>query len=151
MKKIKYLFMSLVVFVCFLSPMASASASNYSTGKAVIPFYSQDASAASYYFVSNITDSPISVTVTLYNNDGTLVTDDNSSTTGRITGSAALLNFDDQNTDSTLTFTLNAHCTGSINLLIMATAHIGYGVIQWSQSGTTLQAMVVWSQLAVRV
>jgi|GEM_PF-5513069 hypothetical protein len=143
MKKFKYFFMSLVLVTCMLGSSASASASSYSTGKAVIPWYYQGTGDLSYYSVSNVTDYPIHVTVTLFNLDGSLVTDDNSSSSGRIYGSSQLLNYSDQLQDSTLTFTLNPHCTGNFMMYTSSISQSGYGTIQWRQDGSATQGLVV--------
>jgi len=143
MKKIKYLFMSLVVFVCFLSPEASASASNYSTGKAVMPFYYEAANGYVNYYISNITDAPIDVIITYYNSDGTLATDDNNSSTGRIKALNCVIdNYSEVTADTSLTFTLGAHKTIMYQLAATTTTYYGYGVIQWKQSGTALQGLI---------
>ena len=144
MKRFKAFFMSLVLLTCMLGSSVSVNAATYSTGKAVIPFFYQTSNNMYWYTVSNITDAPIDVTVTFYNSDGSMATDDSSSSTGRITGSSDLLNYSDQNTDSTLTFTLNPHSTGAINTDYSSTAYYGYGIIQWKQNGTTLQGLVAY-------
>lgn len=106
MKRFKYLFMSLVLIVCTIGSSGSASASSYSTGKAVISQYWHSSVAWSSYT-------------------------------------------DDQNTDSTLTFTLNAHCSGKLDTRINTTTQYGYGVIQWQQDGVALQGLVVNAALIV--
>jgi hypothetical protein len=139
------IFKGLLVFVLLVGLFATnftAQASSYSTGKAVIPAYLTSSSAKTVFSVSNITDEQISVTVTLYEKDGTIITDDNSSSAGRITGSN-LLNYDDQNTDSTLTFTLDAHCTGYFSTNYTSSVKFGYGVIQWQQDSNALLGLVV--------
>ena len=143
MKKIKVLLMSLVLITCMLGANGTVAASSYSSGKAFIPYYSQSDTLKTVYTVANITDSPITVTVTIYNADGTLVTDDNSSTTGRITASTDFLNYSDQNIDSSLTFTLNAHNTGYFIMNYNSAYNYGYGVINWTQNGTAVQGLVV--------
>ncbi|BCJ98131.1 hypothetical protein [Anaerocolumna chitinilytica] len=142
MKRLKYLFMALVMVTCLVSPSGIVSASSYSTGKAVIPWYVQSSSTMCGFSVSNITDKPINVTITLYNSDGTILLDDNSASTGFITGTSELLNYCDQNTDSTLTFTLNAHSTGTFQTYYNTISKSGYGVIKWEQDGTAIQGLV---------
>ncbi len=147
MKRFKALFMSLVLATCLLGTSASANAASYSTGKALIPTYRTNAETSCNYYVSNITDSPIDITITFYNEDGTLLIDDNSPTTGRIVAiNSQLINFNDQNADSSLTFTLNAHSSGLINLPTTTTPQVGYGIIQWTQNGKGLQGLVAWGQ-----
>ena len=148
MKRFKALFMSLVLVTCMLGSSSSVNAATYSTGKAIIPSIYYDQTTMTGVFLSNITDDFIDVTITLYNNSGILVTDDNSSSTGLITGSAQLINYNDNNLDSTLTFRLAAHSTGYFHLNNKLTAtgmDYGYGVIKWSQSGSQLQGLVAWA------
>jgi len=142
MRRFKLFFMCMVLVTCMLGSSASVNASSYSTGKAVIPSFLQSLDAMSIYFVSNITDCPIDVTVTFYNPDGTILIDDNNQSTGKVAG-FQMLNYKDQNTDSTLTFTLNAHCTGYFHLQKTPQTNFGYGIIQWKQESTALQGLVV--------
>ena len=147
MKRFKAFLMGLVLVTCMLGTSGTASASTYSTGKAVIPWYNQSSTTWCGYFVSNITNLPIDVSVTLYNEDGTVVTDDNSPGTGRITAniSGYLLNYNDQNTNSTLTFTISPHCTVYFKTgKITTSTYTGYGVIQWQQSSDSLQGLVCY-------
>lgn len=145
MKKLKALFMSLVLVICMLGASTSASASTYSSGKATIPFFSQSPTNWTGYYISNITDKPLDVTVTLYDSNGSLVIDDGSSSTGRIalsTTHSQPLNYSDKNTDSTVTFTINAHCTIYFKVDITSTLYFGYGDIQWRQSGSITDGLV---------
>ncbi len=149
MKRFKALFMSLVLLTCMLGTSSTVNAATYSTGKAVIPVYGAGGSNQTSINISNITDSPIDVTVTLYYPDGTIIIDDGSISTGLIYSTyATMLNYNDQHTDSTLTFTLNAHSTCRFKTNI-TTSQIqnGYGVISWSQNGTTLQGLVANASL----
>lgn len=146
MKKLKVLFMNLVLVMCMLGSSTSASASTYSSGKAIIPFFHENPNYWTGYYVSNITDNPINVTVKFYDSNGTLVTDDGSSTTGRITvasgGYLAPLNYNDHNADSTVTFTINAHCTAYFKMDLTTDTYVGYGDIQWQQNGSITQGLV---------
>lgn len=143
MKKFKVLMCLLICVTCTLGMSPVVRASSYSTGKAVIPLFIQDGTHSGMFTVSNITDNPISVTVTLYNSDGSILVDDNSANTGRITGTNELINFTDQNTDSTLTFTLSAHSTGIFYTYHNTpTTKYGYGIIKWQQDGNALQGLV---------
>lgn len=123
-------------------------ANSYSMGKAVIPSYEVAPTCATHFYVSNITDFPINVIMTLYKEDGSLLTDDNNISKGVIVGSGQLLNYCDKNTDSTVTFTLNAHCTGEVSVMYPNPLQRGYGVIQWNQDGNALQGLVAWGHMA---
>ena len=144
MKRFKAFLMSLVLVTCMLGTSGSVNAASYSTGKAVIPSYTTNSNSCCYCFVSNITDNPINVTVTLYDMDGSIVIDDNDASAGRITNVSGLLNYCDENSNSSLTFTLNAHSTGVFSLPFTTSLHIGYGVINWFQDSNALQGLVAW-------
>jgi hypothetical protein len=151
MKKLMYFFMSFVLVTSILGVKSSANASSYSTGKAIIPSYVEQYAFATVFNVSNITDNPITVTVTLFNTDGTILTDDNNMNAGRISG-VNLLNYSDQNTDSTLTFTLNPHATGQIiTKMNTSITNVGYGVIQWRQEGNAAYGLVAHSNVVYNV
>lgn len=143
MKKIKYLLVAFVIFICFLGSSVGVSAVTYSSGKAFIPsFYTSTNSAESYY-VSNITDYPIEVIVTFYNNDGTIVTDDNNSGAGRIKAVLSTIeNYSEVTPDTSLTFTLAAHKTVIFQLPNTTTTYFGYGTIEWKQNGTTIHGLI---------
>jgi hypothetical protein len=143
MRRFKFLVMSLVLLTCLIGSQATISASSYSTGKAVIPTFYQGPITRSSFYVSNITDSPIEVIVTLYDSDGSIVIDDNDPAAGRIMGSSELLNYNELNTDCTLTFTLNSHGTGNFRISMYTEVKYGYGIIQWKQGGNVLQGLVV--------
>jgi hypothetical protein len=122
-----------------------------STGEALLNHFYYNGSASDYtwLYVHNITDNPINVSMTIYKDDGTILTDDGTSSTGLVTtiltiGGTELSNYSETTTGTTLTFTLNAHCSGSILLgSTTAASTIGYGVFNWSQEGTTYQGLVV--------
>jgi hypothetical protein len=146
MKKFKVFFMGLVMAICMLGTSTTASASTYSTGKAIIPFFYQGPTSWTGYYISNITDKPIDVTVTLYDNNGSLITDDGNPNTGRIVISDLLgilpQSYNDKNSDSTVIFTINPHCSTYFKLGLTNTTYFGYGDVQWRQSGSITQGLV---------
>lgn len=144
MKKIKYLFLVLVLVVSSLSSSSLALASGYSTGKAVIPYFYQSPDAKTSLLIANITDEPIDVTVTLYDNTGKIVTDDNNISGGFIVSDSAFTNYNEPTTDCTATFTLGAHGSGFFNVASgSSTSKYGYGIIKWDQASNALQGLVV--------
>jgi len=126
-------------------PTATSSATAvYSTGTAIIPEYLEGTGTRTSFNMSNITDNPIDVTIIFYNPDGTLVTDDNSPTTGRISFETDFIsNYSDQNTNSSLTFTLKAHCSLTFKVNPTTLKNKAYGLIQWKQLGSTQKGLVV--------
>ncbi len=141
MKRLKYLFMALVMVICMLGSSVPVSASSYSTGKAVIPHFFLTPIFNYYIDVSNITDNPIEVTLTLYDKDGSIIKDDNNVSAGQIKA-YTVLNYCDQNVDSTASFTLNPHCTGIIELALNPIGKYGYGVIEWKQNGSIMKGLI---------
>lgn len=151
MKKFK-IAISLIIFACVLCLFSGAAASTASvgtgTGKAIINHYGVGNTGTDWFFVTNITDNPINVIITFYEDDGTFLTDDGSSTSGLITESkkgvsntSKLLNYSDKNSNSSLTFTLNAHVTGLINISDNSKLENGYDVIQWTQKSSAIQGL----------
>jgi len=144
MKKSKLFILLICILVCAFgfNTYATSTSSTYASGKAVIPSFTQQANIDTNLNVSNITNAPINVTITLYNYDGTVITDDNDANAGKIRGTN-LLNYDDQNTNTTASFTLNGHSTGVVNIYFYTSLNYGYGVIQWSQDSDNINGLVV--------
>lgn len=94
------------------------------------------------FYISNITSSTVSVTITFNDYDGTLIQDDDSATTGDIRG-GNITNFDDTPTGASVTFDLAAKKTGYISVNSSAWKY-GHGTIKWSQTGTGVyKALIV--------
>lgn len=146
MKKNKLIILLLLLIVCTLGVNTSALASTQSSGKAVIPFFYQGPTTWTGYYISNITDQPIDVIVTLYDSNGSLIMDDGNANTGRIRMSDLLnilpQSYNDKNTNSTITFTINAHSSIYFKMDLTNSTYFGYGDIQWRQSGSITQGLV---------
>lgn len=150
-KTFKILISCLIMVACIFSTSVPAMASNYSTGKAVIPTYYRGNADYTEFWIANITDEPLDVTITLYNQTGSVVTDDGIPSTGAITvGPLGLdftsLDYNDNNTGSTATFTLDGHCSLQLRLNMTSESterYWGYGIIKWEQDSTALQGLVV--------
>lgn len=139
----------LVIVLCTCVFGVSSFASTYETasGSAYLNIFYTNSDVTNCINISNITDQPVSVTLTLYKADGTLIKDDGSSTTGYIKENkedcSALLNYSDNNPTSTLTFTLNAHSSGCFWIGNRSLLTTGYGVIKWSQNNSTADKALV--------
>ncbi len=144
MKRFKALFMSLVLVTCMLGTSVPAKAEvYYHAGSAYIPMFVSFDTGRCIYNVSNITDHPMFVTVVLFDASGTIVKDDKNINTGRLTGSEELINYSDQNSDNTsISFTLNPHTSGTFYVQYTAPIYHGYGTITWEQGGDTTLGMV---------
>lgn len=114
------------------------------SGVGIIPSYLTDnfSNFRSYIYMSNITQAPINVTVTLYNQDGNVVKDNGDNPTAGYLRAFDYVYYSEVNTHGTATFTIAANSTSQLQL---ESTHygVGYGKIEWEQSGTSLsQAMV---------
>lgn len=146
MKRIMSLLVFVFSIVCILQP-TKASAEDAS-GSAVIPYYQGSMDTGMYVTtglltVSNITDSPITVTITLYDHNGDIVTDtaDPSSSAGHLKlagSSASVTNWIDNaaGPDYSVSFTLGGHNTLRLSISSETTS-LGYGRIQWYQSNSS--------------
>lgn len=153
MKKFKIAICVLVsaCTVCLFSGAAAADGTSSGTapsmetssGKAYINAYCICNVLTDNINVSNITDKPIKVTVTLYKQNGTLLVDDGNNTSGIIADCSPnqgyLADYSENGTNSSLTFTLNAHSTGIFCLKSPdSNPTFGYGVIQWTQDNSSV-------------
>ena len=116
-------------------------------GSAVLPFYrsylvdSNNASSCMFY-MSNVTDETIDVKVTLYNKTGSVIVDETSSsiTSGRFRG-GNVTNWNDNPSDGSITFSLQAENTGFIYIGTESSEY-GFGKIEWTSSGSSVYGMV---------
>lgn len=125
--------------------------SGFSMGKAVLSFHYYNHETYTAYYVSNITDKPVDVSIIFYNSDGTIKTDDNNQNDGYIKGNIESLNYSEQTPDTSATFSLAPHATTCLiiqnPLSTDEQEHYGNGVIKWSQESNNLQSLVVHSQV----
>lgn len=110
------------------------------SGSAVIPHYFSRYVSSTHYStaainISNTTDEAVTVELTLYNDTGSILSDDGSMTAGNITGND-VTNYDDDVTGYTATFDIAANSTGTIVVKTLNTYTTGYGIIEWVQSGS---------------
>jgi len=117
----------------------------------LIPTFYRASADYTEFWIANITDEPLDVTLTLYNQTGSVVTDDGSPSTGAITvGPSGLdftsLDYNDNISGNTATFTLDGHCSLQLRLGLTSESterYWGYGIIKWEQDSTALQGLVV--------
>lgn len=118
------------------------------SGSAVTPYvksrYTSSSSYAHFHvYVSNITSSSINVSVTFYDESGTIVTDgDDSPSTGSIRNdTGTVTNWDDAPTSSSVSFTLGGNETTAIHFRPSSLTS-GYAIIEWSQDGDNVVGLV---------
>jgi hypothetical protein len=118
-------------------------------GKAIIPHYVSNYTSAQSYrvpftYITNITNSTITVTLTFYDNTGNVITDgDGSSATGVIMGSGLTTNYNESVTGASVSFDIPAHNTVNVQLRCSSWQH-GYGTIEWSQNSQELHGLVAY-------
>ncbi|MGE0268611.1 MAG: hypothetical protein AB7S78_09185 [Candidatus Omnitrophota bacterium] len=147
----KKLVLLVLVGLLTLSPSMASAAS--ASGSAVgTPLYWHWASgterSAPIIFVTNITSSSINVTLTIYDEDGSILTDtDDDPLDGplRATG-ATLTNYDDSRSadGDSVTFTLAANDTARFRVIEYNTSdyHSGYVRIEWAQDSDAVVGLI---------
>ncbi len=136
----KVLFAALLLLVAPVSSYAGQ-------GHAFVPgldSYYENASNSVYTDIklSNISATPVQVKVSLYKQDGTLITDDGPATSGKIHSIYPGGSYTDNISDATVSFTLDPHKSTRIEWQAIDTPNasiIGYGVIEWSSAGADPQ------------
>ncbi len=139
----KYLY--LVLFCSMQTIIAHAN-----SGSAHIPptecyFSSGDLFKRTSINVSNITDSNVEITITLYNHNGILVTDgDNNPSGGNLQAHFNYQNYTDNLTDSSLSLTIPAN--GAVQIWIHggqgSQSILCSGKIEWTQQSKAAIALI---------
>ena len=134
--------MKYLLILVFLTTLTSITA-DAAQGRAAIPHFIVDSSGfRTRFYLSNITNKDLEVEVDLYNIDGTLMQDDNTSTSGvvRLSPQSQTNNYS-ENGGFTAKFTIAPHQTVSLTLQPV-TFNVGHGFIRWNQNGTRRKAML---------
>ncbi len=135
----KKILVCLMVVVCLLG---LGSVAFGKSGSAIIPHFDASGSVQAYYlYISNITSEPISVVVTLYKQDGSIVIGSNVSNYG-----AGISDWNINPNNATVSFTLDSNCTAEVyttSSLVGTTW--GYGNIEWSQNSRASQGLVAYA------
>jgi len=109
------------------------------SGSAFIPnYYCSQLGEITCIFISNITNSDISVKVTLFKNDGTILT-------GYTSCLGFFNNFKNNLTDCSASFTLGPNKSGYL-IIGIPVASNGYGIIQWNQNSNNVKGLVAHGQ-----
>ena len=145
MKRFKAFLMSLVLVTCIFGTNATASAST--NGVAYIPVYYYAQNSGTVIYLSNISDQPRTIIITLYDSYGNMVHDDAISTTGLLTGSSDFSTYDDSYPVGSIYCTLDAHSTGRFHVNELFTANVegyGYGKITYNRSDGDANSLIAW-------
>lgn len=121
-----------------------STASIAASGSALIPHFLSHklSNFYSYFYVSNITSEPVDVTITFYDQDGNIITDQgNSSSTGYFRG-YYYSSYAEPPVDSSIKLTIGPQKTTTISLQSYNTKS-GYGKIEWSQAGTETRTAII--------
>jgi len=139
----KKILLCLVVMVCLLG--VAGTAFGNSGGANIAPFSTGVNNGANYYdyiLISNITNSDVTVTITLYFSDGTIIKDiDNNASTG-ILRATNVSSYSDNLASASQTFTLGAHQTSNMSLINNSSLTYVYGRIEWSQDNSTTNSLL---------
>ena len=131
------------------------SAKALSSGKAIIPhitwgYTTNTHRSYSEVNVSNIGETNVTIVVSFYNADGTLLTDgDDSTTSGLFLVKGTVTNYDESpSTGESLEFVLGANMTASIKIEPMSASSYerGYGRIEWYKDGHALRSLIAHGQ-----
>ena len=137
-----------MVMVCLVG-MASMVSAN--SGKAIIPqWLSSGTNGTNPYtsviYISNITNEPINVKVTFYEDDGTVLVDgDNNPNTGTLRTHGNFSNYNDNPGKASISFTLNANSTVYVNSHTTA-KYKGFGTIEWDQDSNAVCGLVAFGR-----
>ena len=152
-KKVFCFIMTISMVLSLFSVPVFASSYQTASGTAYMSYFNCDTGNFAWWSLANITDDPVDVTITFYNYDGTLITDDGSRSTGLFKcptdAAVTVTNYSDSNSDSSIAFTLGAHdlCSFTMGNDYLYSKR-GYGVIQWTQENSSVaNALIGWSLL----
>lgn len=99
-------------------------------------------------YLSNISDQTITVSIDLYKQDGSLLTDDGSKTGGNINGRGNETSYDDS---TGISFQLSAGASSSILLKNVSSETFGYGTVEWSSSTAPVDGVALVGQTVTAI
>ncbi len=128
---------SVIILTLFIALSAIGNAAT-ARGQAVIPMFYNSHEHVPYFVFSNITDSQITVKVTFYKENGTILSDSGQSdpTNNGIIKGINVNSFDDSSSEYSVSFTINAHCSGIIYLHTPSGMIYGHGRVEWLQDNS---------------
>lgn len=140
------------VIPMIVSLLLACSVVSAKSGKAIVPTFETWDSGSSNYkrgdiHISNITDEPVSVFITLYDSSGNILTDgDGSPSSGNIKLEYTASAYDDNLSDASVTFTLAANSSAYVRIMGDGTTKtLAYGSIEWEQISKNTVALVAHS------
>ncbi len=111
-------------------------------GSGILPHWNKTSTNKSMIYITNISDSTVTVFITLYDESGSEYTE--SSETGTNLVSLGSLTGDPLSTSGA---TLDANESGIFKIERLGASKYGYGVITWSTSGKETVALIVHNQV----
>lgn len=143
-------FLSFVLMVTILGLPMQAMATADARGAAIIPPYygyldGGGSFLGPYVNISNITNSTVTVKITLYKQDGTILYDASTNATQGYFGSRYTNNFTEANSDFTATFDIDANETVQVFWPNVGTTldTVGYGKIEWTIASSKLPVALI--------
>ena len=135
---------SLIVLTVLLSLFALSTVSYAASGKAIIPYFHAETTTGINYtkfYISNITNNPINVKVTLFSKDGIVFKNVGS----LIYTGVNLENLNTNLSDASLSYTLDSNKTSEI-MFTHITLEFGYGFIEWTQDSDSVYGLVAMAR-----
>lgn len=143
-------FRSISALVCLVMLLCAAVPSHAASGKALVNGFrgnwtSGNAYTANYLEITNISGATVTVKVTFYKQDGTIITDDGPSTTGNITSIDPGASYTDSLGNATVSFDLAARRTTYLEVHAPSSAlQHGYGLIEWTSASQDALAVMAY-------
>jgi hypothetical protein len=134
----KKMLVGLTLMICLLG-LSTVTYGN--TGKAIITpteftYYSSSNYFEPQFYFSNITNNPLTVTITLYDKTGSILT----------SGFHISNNVSNPNTspsNASLSFDLAANATCTLKIWLSSSSdNYGYGIIEWTQNSTAICGLI---------
>ena len=130
---------SLVVLTVLLSLFAGVAIVSANSGSAIIPYFHAETATGINYtkiYISNITNNPINVKVTLFSKDGFVFKNVGSLITG-----TNMEGFNSNLSDASFSYTLDSN-KSSMFMFNHTSREFGYGLIEWTQDSDSVYGLV---------
>lgn len=133
---------SILLLVSIFLVLLLATTGFAKSGSGVIPHLLRNGTAGRIFlYVSNITSSTVTVTITFFDSSGSVITEDADNDCFAYNVS----NYDDSVTGASISFDLGGNDTGHIRLQLANAQDppdYGYGIIKWEQDSNARFALI---------
>jgi len=130
--------LTVCLLISLLALISFSTMSYAASGSAIIPPYiCKGTDIRTHLRVSNITDSIITVKVTLYDHSGVVMNN-----IGSNLNYDYIINLNTNTTNETFSFDLNSHSTGFFTVSGFNNIEMGYGRIEWFSEEDVIHGLV---------